>query len=153
MLIVRDPVVADLVLPRFLAPGDTIGAALNMDNVEGAAGTYTATIQARGPVSLVGNASVTQVAWTASSACWCRSNCGAQGLGIANITLNVTGPGGFKVSRGWPIQVRAAQLDVSREEDVAARAGRQLYGRPRGYFRSGGFDRQCFDQCFGGARL
>ncbi len=49
MLIVRDPVVADLVLPRFLAPGDQIGAALNLDNVEGAAGTYTATIRTRGP--------------------------------------------------------------------------------------------------------
>ncbi len=44
-LIVRDPVVADLVLPRFLAPGDSIGAALNLDNVEGAPGAYVATIR------------------------------------------------------------------------------------------------------------
>ncbi len=34
-LTVRDPVVAELVLPRFLAPGDNAAAALNMDNVEG----------------------------------------------------------------------------------------------------------------------
>ena len=52
--VVRDPVVADLVLPRFLSPGDNIGAALNLDNVEGGPGAYIATIQTRGPVSLAG---------------------------------------------------------------------------------------------------
>ncbi|HWA30285.1 MAG TPA: MG2 domain-containing protein, partial [Rhizomicrobium sp.] len=34
-LTVRDPVVADIVLPRFLAPGDKAEAALNINNVEG----------------------------------------------------------------------------------------------------------------------
>src|SRR6202012_1737352 len=38
-LTVRDPIVADIVLPRFLAPGDRAPAALNMNNVEGANGT------------------------------------------------------------------------------------------------------------------
>jgi uncharacterized protein YfaS (alpha-2-macroglobulin family) len=40
------------------------------------------------------------------------------GLGIAGITLDVKGPNGFHVSHGWPIQVRAAQLDVAREDEV-----------------------------------
>ena len=40
-LTVRDPVVADIVLPRFLAPGDKAMAALNMNNVEGRPGDYT----------------------------------------------------------------------------------------------------------------
>ena len=48
-LTVRDPVVADIVLPRFLAPGDHAEAALNMNNVEGAPGDYTATVTASGP--------------------------------------------------------------------------------------------------------
>ena len=52
LLTVRDPVVADLVLPRFLAPGDSIGAALNLNNVEGAPGAYVATVRPIGPVSL-----------------------------------------------------------------------------------------------------
>ena len=51
-LTVRDPVVADIVLPRFLAPGDHAEAALNMNNVEGAPGTYTATVTTTGPVGL-----------------------------------------------------------------------------------------------------
>ncbi|MEY4706488.1 MAG: hypothetical protein RJB58_211 [Pseudomonadota bacterium] len=117
MLIVRDPVVADLVLPRFLAPSDTIGAALNLDNVEGAAGTYTATIQTRGPVSLAGGTVVTQ-SLNLKQRVLVPVQLRGAGLGIANITLNVTGPGGFKVSHAWPIQVRASQLDVSREEEL-----------------------------------
>ena len=124
MLIVRDPVVADLVLPRFLSPGDTIGAALNLDNVEGAPGTYTATIRTRGPVSLESGAQtvVTQVLGRKQRVLLPVQLRGA-GLGIANISLDVTGPGGFKVSHGWPIQVRASQLDVSREELLPLAAG------------------------------
>src|SRR5262249_54280981 len=34
-VIVRDPVVAELILPRFIAPGDQAMATLNVDNVEG----------------------------------------------------------------------------------------------------------------------
>ena len=36
MLIVRDPVVADILLPRFMAPGYATNAAHNLDNVVGA---------------------------------------------------------------------------------------------------------------------
>ena len=43
-IIVRDPVVAELILPRFLAPGDEAQGALNIDNVEGPNGAYTVTV-------------------------------------------------------------------------------------------------------------
>jgi uncharacterized protein YfaS (alpha-2-macroglobulin family) len=119
MLTVRDPVVADLVLPRFLSPGDQIGAALNLDNVEGAGGSYVATIQTHGPVSLAGGA---QTVLTQNLAARQRVlvpvTLRGAGLGIAGITLDVKGPNGFHVSHGWPIEVRAAQLDVSREEEL-----------------------------------
>src|SRR5665213_4415941 len=54
-LTVRDPVVADIVLPRFLAPGDHALAALNINNVEGRPGNYTATVTASAPLTLPGN--------------------------------------------------------------------------------------------------
>jgi uncharacterized protein YfaS (alpha-2-macroglobulin family) len=124
MLIVRDPVVADLVLPRFLSPGDSIGAALNLDNVEGGPGVYTATIQTHGPVSL---ASGTQTVVTQNLNRKQRALVPVQlrgaGLGIAGITLDVKGPGGFHVQHGWPIQVRSSQLDISREEELPLPAG------------------------------
>jgi len=124
MLIVRDPVVADLVLPRFLSPGDAIGAALNLDNVEGGPGAYVATIQTHGPVSLAGGTQtvVNQTLKRGQRALVPVQLRGA-GLGIAGITLDVKGPNGFHVSHGWPIQVRASQLDVAREEELPLAPG------------------------------
>jgi len=119
MLTVRDPVVADLVLPRFLAPGDQTDAALNLDNVEGPGGTYTATLQAHGPVSLADGArTVVTRSLAAKQRVLVPVTLRGAGLGIAGITLDVKGPGGFHVSHGWPIQVRSGQLDVSREEEL-----------------------------------
>jgi uncharacterized protein YfaS (alpha-2-macroglobulin family) len=124
MLTVRDPVVADLVLPRFLSPGDSIGAALNLDNVEGAAGSYVATIQTHGPVSLASGArTVLTQNLAAKQRVLVPVQLRGAGLGIAGITLDVKGPNGFHVSHGWPIQVRAAQLDVAREEELPLPAG------------------------------
>jgi len=118
-LIVRDAVVADLVLPRFLAPGDSIGAALNLDNVEGGPGAYVATIRTSGPVSLPGGAQsvVNQTLVKAQRVLVPVTLTGA-GIGVASITLDVSGPGGFKVSHSWPIEVRPAQLDLTREDEV-----------------------------------
>jgi uncharacterized protein YfaS (alpha-2-macroglobulin family) len=124
MLVVRDPVVADLVLPRFLSPGDSIGAALNLDNVEGGPGAYVATIQTHGPVSLASGAqTVVNQTLKRGQRTLVPVQLHGAGLGIAGITLDVKGPNGFHVSHGWPIEVRAAQLDVAREEELPLPAG------------------------------
>jgi hypothetical protein len=47
---VREPVVAELALPRFLSPGDRAFATLELHNVEGRPGLYTALIQGRNGV-------------------------------------------------------------------------------------------------------
>ena len=44
-IVVREPVVADLALPRFLAPGDKAFATLELDNVDGKPGIYQAVIK------------------------------------------------------------------------------------------------------------
>lgn len=51
VLSVRDPVQADMALPRFLAPDDTARLALTLNNVSGTRGSYTVTLQAEGPLS------------------------------------------------------------------------------------------------------
>ena len=48
--IVRDPVVAQATLPRFLSLGDRRASTCSIDNVEGAAGDYTIDLDVRGPV-------------------------------------------------------------------------------------------------------
>ena len=119
MLVVRDPVVADLVLPRFLAPGDSIGAALNLDNVEGGPGTYIATIQTRGPLALAsGTQTVVSQSLKRGQRTLVPVELRGAGIGIAGITLDVKGPNGFHVTHGWPIQLRPPQLDIAREDEV-----------------------------------
>ncbi|MBI3676033.1 MAG: alpha-2-macroglobulin family protein [Proteobacteria bacterium] len=119
-LTVRDPVVADIVLPRFLAPGDRAEAALNMNNVEGPSGTYVATVTVGGPVGLDAGApqDVITRPINRGQRILVPITLVARNLGIAGIHLRVTGPNGFKVAHDWPIQVRAPQLDVAREETV-----------------------------------
>jgi len=121
MMIVRDPVVADLVLPRFLAPGDTAQVALNLDNVEGAAGNYTARLTTRGPLS-ASTASITRTLARGQRVLAPMALNGT-GLGVGGVTLEVTGPGGFRVVRNWPIEVRSPQRDIAREVQQPLAAG------------------------------
>jgi len=119
-LTVRDPVVADIVLPRFLAPGDHASAALNMNNVEGASGTYVATLTTAGPVGLPGGAKQTVVtqALRVGQRVLLPVQLNGTGIGIATVVLNVRGPGGFNITHSWQIESRAPQLDVARDETL-----------------------------------
>ena len=116
-LTVRDPVVAELILPRFLAPGDKASAALDLNNVEGASGSYTATVTTSGPLGFDQGATHSETRTLARGQ---RVDVpfvlDGKDLGIANIALALTGPGGYKVQRSWQIEVRAPQLDLARDE-------------------------------------
>ncbi len=127
-LTVRDPVVADIVLPRFLAPGDHSEAALNIDNVEGPAGTYTATVTTSGPVGLDSGAAHDVMTRTlaAHQRVLIPVVLAAHGLGITNIALTLKGPNGFAVSRSWQIEVRAPQLDIVRDVTAPFGAGKSF---------------------------
>jgi hypothetical protein len=123
-LTVRDAVVAEVVLPRFMAPGDKIMAALNMHNVEGAPGQYTATITSSGATASPGGQSRVAAMLGAGERKLLTVPVDAAKLGIGSIALNVTGPGGFNVARSWPIEVREPQLPVSREDVAVVGPGR-----------------------------
>ncbi|MGN6514577.1 MAG: alpha-2-macroglobulin family protein [Rhizomicrobium sp.] len=121
-LTVRDPVVADIVLPRFLAPGDKSQAALNINNVEGPSGSYTATVTATGPVGVVSG--VVTRAINRGQRILVPVEIDGRGIGIANVTLKLVGPKGFKVQRSWPIEVRAPQLEIARDDVQLQGAGK-----------------------------
>jgi hypothetical protein len=123
-LTVRDPVVGELVLPRFLAPGDSANAALNLHNVEGRPGAYIAIVRASGAAALPGGARETRMTHNLAVGQRMLIPVPVTGAapGIATISLSVTGPN-FAVNRSWPIEVRAPQLDINRDEVLTLAAG------------------------------
>ncbi|MBN9557482.1 MAG: alpha-2-macroglobulin family protein [Alphaproteobacteria bacterium] len=123
-LTVRDPVVADLVLPRFLAPGDHAAAALNLDNVEGKPGSYSVSLSTTGPAGFDGhgrNVTLSR-ALKAGERALVPVALEGNGIGIAKVALTLTGPG-LKITHSWPIEVRSPQRDVAREEVARLGAG------------------------------
>jgi len=111
---IRDPIVSDMTFPRFLAPGDDGRASLLLHNVEGKPGSYKVTLTATGAVSF---AKPVEQSVDLPEGKRLLLNWPLHGgeVGIGKVTLNVTGPGGFAVTRDWQIQVRPAQAEMSVE--------------------------------------
>ncbi|MFZ5668506.1 MAG: alpha-2-macroglobulin family protein [Pseudomonadota bacterium] len=100
---VREAVVADLNLPRFLAPGDRPFATLELHNVEGAAGNYAAETSASGGVTMLFRkvfrlAPDQRVAERIAFQAPTRT-------GIGKVGFKVLGPN-FSTGKDYPIQTR-----------------------------------------------
>ncbi|MEX0643942.1 MAG: alpha-2-macroglobulin family protein, partial [Parvularculaceae bacterium] len=109
-LTVRDPVPAELAMSRFLAPGDKADATLLIDNVDGAAGDYKVTVTGDGPVTINANKTFTLAKGQKQTQRFALS---AGATGIGGVTLSVAGPGGFAVSRSYPIEVRSPYFPMT----------------------------------------
>jgi uncharacterized protein YfaS (alpha-2-macroglobulin family) len=102
-VLVREPVVAELDLPRFLAPGDIAQIGLELQNVEGRVGRYFAEVTGRGGLwtgfqklyqLLLGQRVLDHLSLRAAP----RPSIGA-------VTLKVEGPG-FSTVTGYDLQTR-----------------------------------------------
>ncbi len=102
-MIVREPVVAELSLPRFLAPGDTAFATLELHNLEGKAGQYLAQITGSGGILapfrklfqlVLGQHVIERAPMTAPTS-----------AGIGQVRFSVDGPG-FSTVKTYPLQTR-----------------------------------------------
>ncbi len=111
-MIVRDPVVAEPLLPRFLAPGDEARLGVLMANVEQPAGEVVATVSVSGPLAVVGDARLAATLETGAQAVR-TTRLRATGVGRGVIRLAVTGPGGFSVTRETAILVRSARPAIA----------------------------------------
>jgi uncharacterized protein YfaS (alpha-2-macroglobulin family) len=100
---VREPVVAELDLPRFVAPGDKALATLELHNLDGAPGGYTATVQGEGGV-LVFFRKLYQLIVGQRVAEHLPIDAPAQ-AGIGKVAFNVTGPG-FVYPTSFDLQTR-----------------------------------------------
>jgi len=108
---VRDPVVADLTLPRFLAPGDEAFATLRVDNIEGASGAYRVALNGQGAATAQGQAQTVTVNRGGNATI--RIPVTAPAAGIGKLTLAVTGPGNFSVTHDYDIEARAPFLPIT----------------------------------------
>ncbi|NWG52634.1 MAG: alpha-2-macroglobulin family protein [Hydrogenophilaceae bacterium] len=127
-LVVRDPVVAELVLPRFLAPGDEALATLTVDNVEGAAGTYQTAFAATGAARTTAQAERMRLQRRQRGTARVAITAPAAGLGQVQLTL--TGPAGFeRVVREYSIQARAPYLPIT-ETQIEEQAPNVSYRPP-----------------------
>ena len=111
-LTVRDPAPAELILPRFLAPGDSAVVTASLDNVELAEGEFTGSVTGAGTVSpLDGNFSRTLPRGQRVDVP-IRVEAGDEG--ISRLRLSVSGPDNYGVDHEYRIQTRSPYLPVTR---------------------------------------
>jgi hypothetical protein len=111
-LTVREPVVAEALLPRFLAPGDEARLPLLLHNVELPAGAFTATLTATGAIELAGPARI-ELPLAAGARATPATQLRATMAGEGVLRLAVTGPNGFAIARESTITVRSSRAPVT----------------------------------------
>lgn len=119
-LTVRDPVPAELILPRFLSPGDSAQATLTIDNVEGGPGDYVAMFSSEGPVTF--DVPSNGAAMEEGERRDATVGISASDIGIAQLTMDVLAPD-LELGSTYPIQVRSAFMPQARYSRVALAAG------------------------------
>ncbi len=111
-LVVRDPVIAEISAPRFLAPGDKSNLSLTLQNLDGAAGRYDVAFASSGDVQLAEGASA-GVELAQGGTTHLRVALLGQRVGGGEITLSLKGPGGYALDRTIAIPVRPASTPVT----------------------------------------
>ncbi len=108
---IRREAPVDLILPRFMAPGDEAVATVSIDNIELSDGNFDANLTASAPLS-VPTAELSKAIPSGT-----RSDQGvrfsAEGSGISDLALRVEGPDNYNVTRNYQIETRSAFLPVT----------------------------------------
>lgn len=113
-LTVRDPVVPDLALPRFLAPGDEGRMTMLLDNRDGQAGDYKVEFNVAGAARLP-EAKPWQVALGKGDRKVATFPIAGVSEGTATVTIRLTGPDALAITREWSISVRGAHYPITLE--------------------------------------
>lgn len=111
---VRDRVVAQATLPRFLAIGDQSRFHLQIDNVEGPAGPYVVDLDVRGPVLVAADATRRTIQLAAGAKSQMTIPVTAAGLGRAEFDVRVTGPNGVGTVQNLAVRVQPSAATIAR---------------------------------------
>ena len=118
---IRDQVVVTATLPRFLLNGDRGAMHLDVDNVDGQAGEYRVEVKSDG-VNVTGKAAPQTVRLNAKQRSAVSLPLTAPAVGIGNVTVRVSGPGGFALERTYALAVKpATQILARRTVQTVAR--------------------------------
>jgi uncharacterized protein YfaS (alpha-2-macroglobulin family) len=110
---IRDQVVVTATLPRFLLNGDRGAMHLDIDNVEGQPGDYRVEVRSEG-VNVVGKAAPQTMRLAAKQRSAMPVPLTAPAVGTGNITVRVSGPGGFALERNYALAVKPATQVLAR---------------------------------------
>ena len=119
---VRDPLVVEPLLPRFLAPGDEARVAVQIQNLDLSAGDAVVTVAVEGPLAIVGEPRITATLAPGASVIRPFTLAGT-GAGRGIIRLAIEGPGGFRLTRETAILVRPSRSPVTLSVGASLAAG------------------------------
>ena len=110
-LTVRDLVVAELALPRFLAPGDVASVGVSLQDTDAPAGDYHLALAASGAAAWRGPGTI-DLHLDPGQRREARLNLAGAETGVAHLTADLTGPGGLHITHQWDIAVRSPHPDL-----------------------------------------
>ncbi|MCA0400520.1 MAG: alpha-2-macroglobulin family protein [Proteobacteria bacterium] len=110
-VIVRDPIVVQPTVPRFLALGDRSQFHLDINNVEGASGEYTLDIDMRGPVTVTLDPALRKLKLEKGRKIAVTLPVTAAGLGVAELDLTLKG-GGESLAQSVRVKVQPSAPSV-----------------------------------------
>jgi uncharacterized protein YfaS (alpha-2-macroglobulin family) len=113
-IVVRDAVVSQVTLPRFLAPRDEGRVTVSLHNLDGSPGKYRLALSANGVVAVTDRAEETVLDLGRDERGEATFTLKGMRVGTAEIAMTIEGPAGFAVVRGWDLAVRPAQTVVTR---------------------------------------
>jgi uncharacterized protein YfaS (alpha-2-macroglobulin family) len=119
---IRDPVVAQATLPRFLAIGDRSRFYVEVNNVEGETGDYTLDVDVKGPVTVATEAARRTIRLTRGQKTQITIPVTSAGLGTASFGLRLTG-GGHDLSQELRVRVLPTNQTLATRSIRALPAG------------------------------
>jgi uncharacterized protein YfaS (alpha-2-macroglobulin family) len=113
-VVVRDPVVVQTTLPRFLHVGDQSRLHLAIDNVEGEAGDYVVDLDVHGPLTVPAAQLRANVKIAKKGKAQIVADITGVGVGTGTIDARLTGPGGIDARQSMILNVQPATPVESR---------------------------------------
>jgi len=125
MLTIHAPVVAELSMPLFMAPGDIAQATISLTNLAAPVGDYHLSLTATGALSHEPQFNTANAIALGAKQAWRgTTNLLALNAGDGGLHLKLTGPDGFTLERDWIMSVRP-QNPIAVQRRVAVIQGGQ----------------------------